>query len=133
MSWSQATFWRGVYYALLLLFVVTAAMNMLHVRGGLLTNHMADIVVPAWLYVVARGLHAPRARKTFLQRTIGRSPAIAAWSLFVASTLTEVSQRYWPHGLFAGRFDVLDVAAFGGGLAACYAAEKLRPVPSTGV
>jgi hypothetical protein len=125
---SHARLWRLVYYTLFILFFVTAALNMLHIRGGVLTNHTADIIVPAWLYVVARGLHAPRARQPLLARTIGRTPATAALSLFVASTLTEVSQRYWPRGIFAGRFDPLDVAAFGAGLAACYAAEKLWPV-----
>lgn len=94
ISSSRATFWRVVYYALLILFVVTAGLNMLHLRGGILTNHTADVAVPAWLYVVARGLHAPRVRKTLVERTIGRTPATAAVSLFVASTLTEVSQRY---------------------------------------
>jgi hypothetical protein len=129
MSSSNITFWRVVYYVLLVLFLVTAALNMLHIRGGVLTNHTADLVVPAWLYVAARGLHAPRARKTLVERTIGRTPATAALSLFVASTITEVSQRYWPRGIFSGRFDPLDVVAFGAGLAACYAAEKLWPIP----
>jgi hypothetical protein len=50
-------------------FLMTAALNMLRLRGGFVTNHMADLVVPAWLYV-------------------------AAGSLFVASALTEVSQFY---------------------------------------
>ena len=38
--------------------------------------------------------------------------------------VTEVSQRYWPHGVFPGRFDVLDVVAYAVGLAACYGAER---------
>ena len=125
---SPAAFWRVASYALFILFLVTAALNMLHLRGGILTTHTADVVVPAWLYVAARGLHAPRVRKTLIERTIGGTSATAALSLFVASTLTEVSQRYWPRGVFSGRFDPLDVAAFGAGLAACYAAEKLWPV-----
>jgi hypothetical protein len=110
---------------LLVAFLGTAALNMLHVRGGFLTNHAADLVVPAWLYVASRGLHSPRGRETLLQRTIGRTPEIAALSLFTASTLTEVSQRYWPHGAFPGRFDPLDVLAYGCGLAACYVADKV--------
>lgn len=72
-----------------------------------------------------RGLYPTRVRKSFIQRTFGRTPEIAALSLFVASTLTEVSQRFWPHGLFSGRFDVFDVIAYACGLAACYAADKV--------
>jgi hypothetical protein len=39
---------------------------------------------------------------------------------FRASTATEVSQIFWPRGFFAGRFDPLDIVAYGAGLAACY-------------
>jgi hypothetical protein len=106
-------------------FLGTAALNMLRVRGGFLTNHAADLVVPAWLYVVSRGLHSPRGRAALIRRTIGRTPEIAALSLFTASTLTEVSQRYWPHGAFPGRFDPLDILAYGCGLAACYVADRV--------
>ena len=122
---SREKFWRAVYYLLSIGFLGTAALNMLHVRGGFLTNYAADVVVPAWLYVGFRGLHGPRGPKSLIQRTLGRTPEIAALSLFVASTLTEVSQRFWPRGIFSGRFDVLDVVAYASGLAACYAAERL--------
>lgn len=125
---SRSRSWRAVFYILLAVFIATAALNMLHVHGGFLTNHAADVVVPGWLYVVARGLNSPRGRRTLVQRTVGRTPEIAGASLFVASTLTEVSQHFWPHGVFPGRFDPLDVIAYGCGLAACYAAEKMWPV-----
>jgi hypothetical protein len=118
-------FWRIAYHSLFIVFLATAALDMLHVHGGFLTNHAADLVVPAWLYVASRGLHSPRGRETLIQRTIGRTPENAALSLFTASTLTEVSQRYWPHGVFPGRFDLLDVLAYACGLAACYVADKL--------
>lgn len=117
-------YWRIAYHALFIAALGTAALNMLHVRGGVLTNHAADLVVPAWLYVASRGLHSPRGRETLIQRTIGRTPEIAALSLFAASTLTEASQRYWPRGIFPGRFDLLDVLAFACGLAACYVADR---------
>lgn len=125
---SRSSSWQAVFYILLAVFVATAALNMLHVHAGFLTNHAADLVVPAWLYVAARGLDSPRRRRTLVQRTIGRTPEIAGASLFVASTLTEVSQRFWPGGFFPGRFDPLDLIAYGCGLTACYAAEKIWPV-----
>ncbi|MFN0099637.1 MAG: hypothetical protein ACKVS7_13250 [Gemmatimonadaceae bacterium] len=116
--------WLAVFWALWVAFLVTAALNMLHVRGGFLTNHTADLVAPAWLYVVFRGFYSVHGRRTRLQRMFGRTPEITALSLFVASTLTEVSQLYWPRGIFAGRFDVWDILAYAVGLAACFLADK---------
>jgi hypothetical protein len=119
------SFWMILYYVLLVVFIVAAALNMLHLRGGFFTNHAADVVVPAWLYVVIRGLHPAREHRNILQRIFGRSPEIAAASLFIGSTITELSQRFWPAGIFAGRFDILDVAAYGAGVGGCYVAEKV--------
>ena len=98
---------------------------MLRIRGGFFTNHAADLVVPAWLYIAARGLHSLRDRQTLLQRTIGRTPELAAVSLFIASALTELSQVIWPHGMFAGRFDPFDMVAYASGLVVCYTADKI--------
>ena len=119
--------WQIAHYALFAATIGTGALNMLRVRGGFLTNHLADVAVPAWLYIASRGLHSRSLRRTFIQRTIGRTPPAAALILFVASTCTEVSQYFWPHGLFPGRFDPLDVAAYGVGLAACLLAERRWP------
>ena len=74
---------------------------------------------------IFRGLHPPQNHKSVLQKTFGRTPEIAAVSLFVASTATEITQRYWPNGIFRGRFEILDVAAYAAGLTARYAAEKI--------
>lgn len=116
--------WLVVYRALFAGLLGTAALNMLHVRGGFFTNHAADLMVPAWLYVAFRGLYSGHGRRTRLQRTLGRTPELAALSLFVASTLTEISQFYWPRGIFSGRFDAWDIFAYALGLAACYLADK---------
>ena len=59
-----------------------------------------------------------------MQRTIGRTPEVAALRLFVASTLTEVSQDDWPRGVFAGRIDVLELRAWAVGVAMGYVAEQ---------
>jgi hypothetical protein len=83
--------------------------------------------VPAWLYIACRGLHSRDGRQTLIQRTLGRTPERAALGLFLASTLTEVSQFYWPRGLFSGRFDARDVLAYAIGLAICYAADRRSP------
>ncbi|MCE9603132.1 MAG: hypothetical protein K8S21_13085 [Gemmatimonadetes bacterium] len=120
--------WLIAYYATFAATLGTGALNILHVRGGFLTNHLADLVVPAWLYIASRGLHSRAPRATRIQRTVGRSPEIAAIVLFGASALTEVSQYFWPRGLFRGRFDPADIAAYAVALVACYAAERRWPV-----
>jgi hypothetical protein len=121
---SRKNWWRLAYYLLFAAFLTTAALNMLRVHGGFFTNHAADLVVPAWLYIATRGLHSPRGRETLIQRIIGRTPEFAALSLFFASALTEFSQLFWPHGIFSGRFDPFDMVAYASGLAVCYAADK---------
>lgn len=116
--------WLVTYWALFVAFLATAALNMLGLRAGFLTNHAADVVVPAWLYIVFRGLHSSGGRTTRIQHALGSSPELAASSLLVASAVTEFSQRVWPRGLFSGRFDWWDLAAFSIGLAVCFALDK---------
>jgi hypothetical protein len=113
------------YNLLFAAFLTSAALNMLAVHGGFLTNYLADFVVPAWLYVASRGLHSTSGRTTWIQRTVGKTPEFAALTLFTASALTEVSQFFWPHGIFSGRFDAMDIVAYAAGIAACYLAERL--------
>ena len=118
--------WRLVYWILWAAFILSAALNLTHIRGGFLTSHLADLSVPALLYVLARELvPGNRLYPRQLGRIVGRTPETAALCFFLASTATEVSQIYWPHGPFSGRFDPLDIVAYGVGLAACYGAETI--------
>lgn len=115
--------WLVAYWLLFAAFVATAALNMLHVRGGILTNYAADVVVPAWLYITTRGLH--QATPTgHLPRLIGWSPELTAAVLFLGSTATELAQRYWPQGIVAGRYDPADIVAFSIGVGVSYAADR---------
>jgi hypothetical protein len=120
--------WRVIYWTLIAAFLLTAALNMLHVRAGFLTNYLADLTVPALLYVVSRRLVSgklwllPR-----LMRWIGRTPARAAAVFFLASAATEMSQIFWPRGVFAGRFDPWDLVAYSAGLLTCYVLDKMLP------
>ena len=86
----------------------------LHVRAGFPTSYLADVTVPGLVPGKRLFLFAPVAR------AIGRTPVRAAMFFFLASTATEFSQLLWPHGFFAGRFDPLDIVAYGAGLAVCY-------------
>lgn len=121
--------WRIAYVVLTILFLLTVVLNLRHIHAGFLTNHLADLVVPAWLYVVARAPYDANQKRTFLQWSLGRSPEFAAASLFIASALSEVSQYYWPSGLFRGRFDPLDILAYAVGLIAVYVADKRSGTP----
>lgn len=123
----RVRFWKWVHAVLFALFLLSAVLNMLHLRAGFLTNHLADLVVPAWLYVVFRGLHRPDAPGGMMRRSIGSTPEIAAIGLYVASTATEVAQIKWPKGVFAGRFDPWDIVAYGVGLLLVYLANKRWP------
>ncbi len=116
--------WRIAYWTLAVAFIVTAALNMGHVRGGFFTNHLADLVVPAYLYVAVRGLAEREPRLTLLRRTVGATPETAAAVLFFSSAATEFSQIYWPRGMFSGRFDPLDLAAYAVGLGVCYICDR---------
>jgi len=115
--------WLAAYWVLFAAFLATAALNMVHVRGGIFTSYAADVVVPAWLYIATRGLH--QATPTgHLPRLIGWSPELTAAVLFFGSTATELAQRYWPQGLVAGHYDPVDIVAFGVAVGVCYAIDR---------
>lgn len=122
-SQKRMTGWKLAYAMLFVIFVITAALNMLRVRAGFLTNYAADIVVPAWLYILIRGL-GPTRRTNVLPRYIGTRPEVTALTFFVTSAFTEVCQFYWPKGIFAGRFDPGDIMAYAGGIGICYIFDK---------
>jgi hypothetical protein len=117
------TGWRVTYRVLWAGFLLAAALNVLHVRAGVLTSYLADVVLPALLYVASRGL-VSGARPLPIVRWIGRTPERAASVWFLASAATEVSQRFFPLGMFAGRFDPWDLVAFGVGIGGCYVADR---------
>ena len=53
--------WTFAYRGLMGAFLLTAALNLLHARAGFLTNYLADLTVPALLYVLGQ---KSRAGKT---------------------------------------------------------------------
>lgn len=120
-----APWWRLASWLLFAAFLVTAALNMAGVSAGFATNYLADLVGPAWLYVNFRGLASPGHGYSLLRNVLGASPERTAAILFVASTGTEITQRYWPTGIFRGHFDPLDIAAFGLGLLPVYLADRM--------
>jgi hypothetical protein len=116
--------WRLLSWILFGAFLVAAVLNMTETAAGFATNYLADLVGPAWLYIVFRGLADPEKRNR-LGRTLGATPERAATILFVGSSVTEITQVYWPAGAFAGRFDPLDIVAFAIGILPLYVADKV--------
>lgn len=123
---SDASAWRRAYGALWLAFLLTAALNLLQIRAGLLTNHGADLVVPALLYVLTR--RYPVASRTgsplLVRRVFGSTPELAAACIFGGSVATELCQRFWPDGIFPGTYDPLDIVAYGVSVGLCYVADR---------
>jgi hypothetical protein len=118
-------FWTLAYWLLMASFLLATALNLLHVHGGFLTSYLADLTVPSLLYVLKRDL-VPNKRPSFLplMRWVGRTPERAAVLLFLGSSGTEVSQAFWPRGIFAGRYDPWDICVYGVGLLICYGFDK---------
>jgi len=108
-------YWQAASWVLLAGFLLAAALNITATAAGFATNHLADVTGPAWLYIAIRGLAEPH-RGTRIQRLFGRTPQRAALLLFLASSATEVTQLFWPSGLFRGRFDPWDIVAFAAGI-----------------
>jgi hypothetical protein len=122
-SHQQTRYWSIARALLFAAFIITAALNMMKVRAGFATSYLADITVPALLYIVTRGLHNP-TQQTLMQRFFGRTPEVAALTILGGSVMTEVSQIYWPTGPFAGRYDPYDIAAYVAGVGVCYGVDK---------
>jgi hypothetical protein len=116
-------YWSIVSMLLFAASMATGLLNMMSIRAGFITNYVADIAVPAYLYIVYRGLHNPTYR-TPLTKYLGRRPEITALVVRGGSIATEICQRYWPRGLFAGRYDPYYIVAFGVGVGICYVFDK---------
>ena len=65
--------WSIAYRVLQAAFLLTAALNVLRIRAGFLTNYLADLTLPALLYVISRGL-ATGKRRHLLMSWVGRTP-----------------------------------------------------------
>jgi hypothetical protein len=93
----------------------------LHLRGGLFNSYAADLTFPAWFYIQLRRRPWRMLRPV---RWFNRPRELAAGSIFAVGLFSEVSQFYWPKGIFRGTFDPFDIAAYGVSLLVCYVAER---------
>jgi hypothetical protein len=115
--------WRRLSRLLFAAWLGCAALGLRHIHAGLITSYGADLTQPAWLFIIARGLDDP-TRGGWLRRLVGSSSTLAAVGIFTGAALLELSQRWWPHGLFAGTFDPLDFVMFAAGIGGCYWLER---------
>ena len=123
--------WLVAEHLLLTIWVAAAALNLMHRRAGFLTNHAADLTIPAWLYVSGRS--SSRSSPFRWRRALAAaSPWVLASVFFAASAATEVSQYFRPNGILRGTFDPLDIAAYGAGLVLVALADDRWPIPSRG-
>jgi len=116
--------WTIAYWSLTIVFLVTAFLSIQRIPAGFLSSYAADVACPAWLYIGLRGLQGPK-RPNALGRFFAATPERAAFVLFGGSTLTELSQIWWPRGIFAGTYDPYDIVAYAVGVGTCYFAEKI--------
>jgi hypothetical protein len=75
------------YYGSMAAALVIGLLQMLRVRGGLVTSYGADILGTVWLYAMFR------QGRTVFQRGRILSPAAAAGAVFAGCVLSEVGQR----------------------------------------
>lgn len=118
--------WLIAERILLVVWVAAALVHMypglgrrIHLRGGFFTSYAADLANPAWVYILCRRRPGNR-----LSRWFGRSPELAAGSIFLVGVVSECAQLRWTTGPFGGTFDPLDILAFGAGLFVCFVADK---------
>ena len=108
-----------------MIWIVTAILNMRGAHVAFVTTHLADVVLPAWLYIGLRGLDGWQRDRSWSFGRLAGSPEIAGGVLFAGAVATELSQAYWPSKMFRGTFDPLDILAFAAGIGICYVADKL--------
>jgi hypothetical protein len=93
---------------------------MARVNGGFITNYLADLAGPAWMYGALR-LHVTVLK--YLYRPVP-SPALAAIFVFLVGTIWEILQAFDLSGtvlaITRGRFDPLDIVAYAASLLVCF-------------
>ena len=103
---------------------IVAALQMAHIRLGLLTSQGADLLCPALLYLVTR------RNQTVLKRLWRGQPSSAqvAAILLGACYLWEFCQRYdlqgTPLAITRGTFDPMELLAYTLGVAAAYLPDR---------
>lgn len=105
--------------------MISVGLQMMSVKGGFLTNYLADIAGPVWFYGIVR------QRKVLFKKLLPKNsdPAFAAIFVFLVGTGWEICQAFdfsgTPLAITRGRYDPWDIVAFAVSSAGCYAFDKL--------
>ena len=123
ISPAERTLLNWMFYGGFAVAIFAVALQMNGVHGGFVTNYLADIGGPIWMYGALR-------RRATLLRHIYRpipSPLLAATLVFLAGTLWELGQKYdlgaVINQIVRGRYDPLDILAFAVSSYACCAID----------
>jgi hypothetical protein len=122
--------WRLAEIVLLISWGAAAVANLMHIRGGFLTNHLADLTISPWIYIMQRRQQTKPSRVPILG-WLRQSPVRLGLAIYAGSTITEISQYFWPHGLFPGTFDWYDLFCYVLGMGIVVTADLLHPIPSS--
>ncbi|HOP05661.1 MAG TPA: hypothetical protein PLF13_00075 [candidate division Zixibacteria bacterium] len=122
--------WKIVFWVLFVCWVVGAALNMTRVHGGFFTDYLADLTFPPFFYIVLREKVTGRPMVIRAVQRFGKTPLLAAVSIFLVGAIAEVSSYFWPIGPFGGTFDPWDIAAYALGLGICYVVDKREALPA---
>jgi hypothetical protein len=117
-----SAWWQTAEWVLFGIWIADAIAVMMHIRGGVLTSHAADLALPPWLYIILRRQYRGLAGLPMMRHIVS-SALLTGISVFFASCATEVSQYFWPQGLFPGTFDWLDLLCYAIGLGSVSAAD----------
>jgi hypothetical protein len=102
--------------------LVVGALQMYHVRGGILTDYGADAFGAAWVYA------SVRLGGTIIQRGRAAGAARSACMVFVLCLAWEIGQR--AH-LVPGRYDPYDIVTYAVSVVACWGIDRLIPFVET--
>lgn len=106
---------RRFYLGAMATALAVGALQMYHVRGGVLTDYGADVFGTAWLYAMVR------MGRTVIRRGQILRPEIAAVLVFLGCAASEFGQR---SHLVPGHFDPYDLAAYGVTVLSCVLLDR---------
>lgn len=109
---------RAFHFTVICAALAVGALQMYHVRGGIVTNYGADVFGTAWAYATTR------LGRTVVRRGRTTSAERAAALAFVLCVLWELGQR--AH-LVPGRYDPYDIVTYAATALTCWVIDRLAP------
>jgi hypothetical protein len=105
---------RTFYLGSVALALGVGALQMFHVRAGVLTNYGADIFGTGWLYAIFR-----QGKSLYPRREL--SPELTSAFVFLGCAASEFGQLW---RVVPGTFDPFDLVAYGVTVLACYLVDR---------